>query len=51
MSRPLITGLPAAGPSRGGNHRKTLRGPAGKERPAGPRSHIREPQCTQLANS
>jgi hypothetical protein len=42
MSRPLITELPACGPSRGGNHPKTLRGPVGKERPAGPRSHIRE---------
>ena len=42
MSRPLITELPAYGPSRGGNHPKTLRGPVGKERPAGPRSHIRE---------
>ena len=41
-SRPLITELPACGPSRGGNHPKTLRGPVGKERPAGPRSHIRE---------
>ena len=40
MSRPLITELPACGPSRGGNHPKTLRGPVGKERPAGPRSHI-----------
>jgi hypothetical protein len=35
MSRPLITELPAYGPSRGGNHPKTLRGPVGKERPAG----------------
>ena len=42
MSRPLITELPACGFSRGGNHPKTLRGPVGKERPAGPRSHIRE---------
>jgi hypothetical protein len=42
MSRPLIIELPAYGPSRGGNHPKTLRGPVGKERPAGPRSHIRE---------
>jgi hypothetical protein len=42
MSRPLITELPACGLSRGGNHPKTLRGPVGKERPAGPRSHIRE---------
>lgn len=42
MSRPLITELPAYGSSRGGNHPKTLRGPVGKERPAGPRSHIRE---------
>lgn len=40
MSRPLITELPACGPSRGGNRPKTLRGPVGKERPAGPRSHI-----------
>ena len=39
MSRPLITELPACGLSRGGNHPKTLRGPVGKERPAGPRSH------------
>ena len=39
MSRPLIIELPAYGPSRGGNHPKTLRGPVGKERPAGPRSH------------
>jgi predicted RNA binding protein YcfA (HicA-like mRNA interferase family) len=38
MSRPLITELPAYGASRGGNHPKTLRGPVGKERPAGPRS-------------
>jgi hypothetical protein len=38
MSRPLITELPASGASRGGNHPKTLRGPVGKERPAGPRS-------------
>jgi hypothetical protein len=42
MSRPLITELPACGASRGGNHPKTLRGPVGKERPAGPRSHTRE---------
>jgi hypothetical protein len=42
MSRPLIIELPAYGPSRGGNHPKTLRGPVGKERPAGPRSHIPE---------
>ena len=42
MSPPLITALPAYGPSRGGSHPKTLRGPVGKERPAGPRSHIRE---------
>jgi predicted RNA binding protein YcfA (HicA-like mRNA interferase family) len=42
MSRPLITELPACGPSGGGNHPKTLRGPVGKERPAGPRSHIRD---------
>jgi predicted RNA binding protein YcfA (HicA-like mRNA interferase family) len=41
MSRPLITELPACGPSKGGNRPKTLRGPVGKERPAGPRSHIR----------
>ena len=47
MSRPLITALPAYGPSLGGNHPKTLRGPVGKERPAGPRSHIRESQCRQ----
>ena len=44
MSRPLIIELPAYGPSRGGNHPKTLRGPVGKERPAGPRSHIRDSQ-------
>ena len=43
MSRPLITALPAYGPSRGGNHPKTLRGPVGKERPAGPRSHTGMP--------
>jgi hypothetical protein len=43
MSRPLITELPAYGPSRGGNHPKTLRGPVGKERPAGPRSHAGMP--------
>ena len=42
MSRPLIIELPAYGPSRGGNHPKTLRGPVGKERPAGPRSPIQE---------
>ena len=42
MSRPLITELLACGPNRSGNHPKTLRGPVGKERPAGPRSHIRE---------
>jgi hypothetical protein len=42
MSRPLIIELPAYGPSRGGNHPKTLRGPVGKEKPAGPRSHTRE---------
>jgi hypothetical protein len=42
MWRPPITERPACGPSRGGNHPKTLRGPVGKERPAGPRSHIRE---------
>jgi hypothetical protein len=41
MSRQLIIELPAYGPSRGGNHPKTLRGPVGKERPAGPRSHTR----------
>ena len=40
MSRPPITELPACGPSRGGNHPKTLRGPVGKERPAGRRSHV-----------
>jgi hypothetical protein len=27
MSRPLIIELPAYGPSKGGNHPKTLRGP------------------------
>jgi hypothetical protein len=43
MSRPLITELPACGPSGGGNHPKTLRGPVGKERPAGPRSHTGMP--------
>jgi hypothetical protein len=43
MSRPLITALPAYGPSLGGNHPKTLRGPVGKERPAGPRSHTGMP--------
>ena len=43
MSRPLIIELPAYGPSRGGNHPKTLRGPVGKERPAGPRSHAGVP--------
>jgi hypothetical protein len=42
MSRPLIIELPAYGPSRGGNRPKTLRGPVGKERPAGPRSHTGE---------
>jgi predicted RNA binding protein YcfA (HicA-like mRNA interferase family) len=42
MSPPLITELPAYGPSGGGNHPKTLLGPVGKERPAGPRSHVRE---------
>jgi hypothetical protein len=41
-SRQLITELPACGPSKGGNHPKTLRGPVGKERPAGPRSHTGE---------
>jgi hypothetical protein len=43
MSRRPITERPAYGPSRGGNHRKTLRGPVGKERPAGPRSHTGMP--------
>jgi hypothetical protein len=43
MSRPLIIELPAYGPSRGGSHPKTLRGPVGKERPAGPRSHTEMP--------
>jgi hypothetical protein len=38
MSRPPITERPAYGHSRGGNHPKTLRGPVGKEKPAGPRS-------------
>ena len=33
MSRPQITERPAYGPSRAGNHTKTLRGPVGKERP------------------
>lgn len=42
-SRLLITKLPAYGPSRGGNHPKTLRGSVGKERPAGPRSHTGMP--------
>jgi hypothetical protein len=42
MSRLLITEPPAYGPSRGGNHPKTLRGLVGKERPAGPRSHTGE---------
>jgi hypothetical protein len=51
MSRPLITELPACGPSRGGNHPKTLRGPVGKERPAGPRSHIRERNAVIPARS
>jgi predicted RNA binding protein YcfA (HicA-like mRNA interferase family) len=51
MSRPLITELPAYGPSRGGNHPKTLRGPVGKERPAGPRSHTGEVQCGQQGGS
>jgi hypothetical protein len=49
MSRPLITEPPACGPSRGGNNPKTLRGPVGKERPAGPRSHIRESQYKATA--
>jgi hypothetical protein len=31
MSRRPITEPPAYGPSRGGNHPKTLRGPVGKE--------------------
>jgi hypothetical protein len=35
MSRPPITERPAYGHSRGGNHPKTLRGPVGKEKPAG----------------
>jgi hypothetical protein len=43
MSRLLITEPPAYGPSRGGNHPKTLRGLVGKERPAGPRSHTGMP--------
>jgi len=42
MSRPRTTGLRASGPSRGGNHPKTLRGSVGKEKPARPRSHIGE---------
>ena len=42
MSRPPITERPAYGHSRGGNHPKTLRGPVGKEKPAGPRSHTGE---------
>jgi hypothetical protein len=45
MLRPLIIEPPACGPSRGGNHPKTLRGSVGKERPAGPRSHTGEVQC------
>jgi hypothetical protein len=51
MSPPLITAQPAYGPSRAGNHPKTLRGPVGKERPAGPRSHIRESQSKQQRGS
>src|SRR5271169_5156166 len=43
MSRRPITEPPAYGTSRGGNHSKTLRGPVGKERPAGPRSHTGMP--------
>jgi len=45
MSRPLITERPAYGHSRGGNNPKTLRGPVGKERPAGPRSHTWGAEC------
>jgi hypothetical protein len=51
MSRPLIIELLAYGPSRGGNHPKTLRGPVGKERPAGPRSHTGEVQCGHQGGS
>ena len=40
MSPRPITGRPACGRNRGGSHPETLRGPVGKERPAGPRSHL-----------
>ena len=40
MSPRPITGRPACGRNRGDSHPKTLRGPVGKERPAGPRSHL-----------
>jgi hypothetical protein len=49
MLRLLITELPAYGPSRGGNHPKTLRGPVGKEKPAGPRSHTGEPALPRVS--
>jgi hypothetical protein len=49
MSRLLITELPAYGPSRGGNHPKTLRGPVGQEKPAGPRSHSGEPAHSRVS--
>lgn len=43
MSPRPITGRPACGRNRGGSHPETLRGPVGKERPAGPRSHAGMP--------
>ena len=51
MSPPLITELPACGPSGAGNHPKTLRGPVGKERSAGPRSSHSRAQCAQPRGS
>ena len=50
MSRPLITGPPAYGPSRGGNHPKTLRGPVGR-RDRRDRAVIPRVQCGEQRGS
>ena len=47
MSRPLITELPACGPSRGGNHPKTLRGPVGNGETGGTAQSYPRAQCAQ----
>jgi hypothetical protein len=42
MWRPLITERPPCGPSRGGNHPKTLRGPVGNGETGGTAQSYRD---------